>query len=236
MDNMTRGEIFANNEFYHVYNRGVDKRSIFGDEYDVQRFYQSMDEFNCVEPIGSIFENQYKLGDPTSKSKSDKLVGFVAYCLNPNHYHFILEQLVDNGISMFMKRLGGYTQYFNEKYERSGSLFQGKYKVRHIGSTNYLLHLSAYVNLNYEVHNLGDPRLLPTIGRAGRSTSKFKLTKSSWGEYIGDKNSENFCKKEIVLDQFKSTKEYEIFAKEALGLMREKKDNNNELKSLAMEE
>jgi len=59
---------FANNEFYHVYNRGVDRRFIFSDNFDIQRFYQSMKEFNSVEPIGSIYENSFsKLGRETSK-------------------------------------------------------------------------------------------------------------------------------------------------------------------------
>ena len=134
-------------EHYHVYNRGVDKRKIFSDKSDLIRFFQSMREFNTENPIGSLYENQFvkkKLGDSSSK-----LVQFVAYCLNPNHYHFILTPLVDKGIEKFMQRLGtGYTMYFNEKDKRSGSLFQGKFKSKHIHSNEYLLRVSAYVNLN----------------------------------------------------------------------------------------
>jgi putative transposase len=142
-----------------VFNRGVDKRKIFLDQQDLERFFQSMKEFNTLEPIGSIYENSFrknsKLGDPISKFP--KLVDFICYCLNPNHYHFILKQNIDNGIEKFMHRLGiGYTMFFNKENERSGALFQGRYKAIHIDSNEYLLHLSAYVNLNERIHELGD--------------------------------------------------------------------------------
>ena len=117
---------FVEGEFYHIFNRGVDKRNVFEDDFDFQRFMQSMDEFNTIEPIGSIYENRYRknkleLRHSMSKSsQSEKLVNFICYCLNPNHYHFILEQLVENGIVKFMQKLGnGYTKYFNEKNKRS---------------------------------------------------------------------------------------------------------------------
>src|ERR1700686_1992234 len=128
-------------EYYHIYNRGVDKRNIFSDKSDLQRFLQSMKEFNTLDPIGSLYENSFikkkelrgELG-----GSSSKLVQFVAFCLNPNHYHFILTPLAEKGIEKFMQRLGtGYTMYFNEKNKRSGSLFQGKFKSKHINSNAY---------------------------------------------------------------------------------------------------
>ncbi|MFA6273664.1 MAG: transposase [Candidatus Paceibacterota bacterium] len=194
---------FANGEFYHIYNRGVEKRPIFSDSYDLQRFLQSMEEFNSTEPIGSIFENSFKkLGSEASKLK---LVNFVAYCLNPNHFHFVLEQVSEKGIEKFMHRLGtGYTKYFNNKQKRTGALFQGVFKSKHVNSNEYLLHLSVYVNLN------NDPKLL------GSEASK--LSKSSWSEYLSENNfgKENLCKKEIILGQFKTLKEYEEFARSSL--------------------
>jgi len=87
---------FANGEFYHVFNRGVDKRKIFGSKFDVDRFLQSMDEFNTVNPIGSLYENSFLSPEIKTKRKSKRLVNFIAYCLNPNHYHLILGQLKDN--------------------------------------------------------------------------------------------------------------------------------------------
>lgn len=86
-----------------------------------------------MEPIGSLQEKNFKekmgvrkgAGHPAGcPAPQPSLVAFIAYCLNSNHYHFILKQLVDSGISEFMKRLGGYAKYFNIKYKRVGSLFQ----------------------------------------------------------------------------------------------------------------
>src|SRR3989338_2208696 len=137
---------FVENEFYHIYNRGVDKRPIFSDKHNSERFFQSMHAFNTINPIGSIFEKSF---NKKKKGKSDPpLVQFIAYSLNPNHFHFILTQLEERGIEKFMHRLGtGYTMYFNEKRGRSGSLFQGRFKANHINSNEYLLYASAYVNL-----------------------------------------------------------------------------------------
>lgn len=215
---------FVENEYYHLYNRGVDKREIFSDQYDIDRFFQSMEEFNIIEPIGSIYENSFikdkeiKLG-----SSTPKLVEFVCYCLNPNHYHFLVRQVVENGIEKFMHKLGtGYTNYFNNKIKRTGSLFQGRFKSIHIDSNEYLLHLSAYINLNDKVHRLNE---------LGSSTYM-----SSWDEYISNKNKQGiFCNSEIILSQFNSDHEYEKFAIEALENILEKKDVDEELSKQFLE-
>jgi len=200
---LKNNEKFATGEFYHIYNRGVDKRDIFSDEVDLSRFFQSMELFNTVQPIGSIYEKKFsdnRFGRPTSKS--DGLVEFICFCLNPNHFHFILKQVIDGGISEFMKRLGGgYTKYFNERNKRTGALFQGRFKSIHVDSNDYLLHLSAYVNLNNRVHRFGRPTP--------------KLTKSSWDEYNGRSNG-GFCEKDIILDQFGGINEYKIYAESSL--------------------
>lgn len=204
-----RKVIFAENEFYHVYNRGTDKRDVFLDEEDYARFFESMVEFNVADPIGSLFELSYRkkhqLGGSTSKeskeqgSLDEKLVNIVAYCLNPNHYHFVLQQVVEKGIEKFMQRLGtGYTMYFNKKNDRSGALFQGRFKAIHISSNAYLLHVSAYVNLNNQVHQLGS-----------------LASKSSWIEYTHPEQG-GICKKDDVLGQFRKPAEYVDFAKNSL--------------------
>ena len=190
---------FANGEFYHVYNRGVDKRNVYIDAFDVGRFLDGVVEFNTVNPIGSLYENSFRQRDDLSREPKDRLVNVIAYCLNPNHFHFILEQREDGGISEFMKRLGGYSWYFNNKYKRNGSLFQGRFKAKHIDSNEYLLHVSAYVNLNHRVHKLGGP------------TPKSVGSRSSWPEYIGNEN-EDICEKQVILEQFRNVGEYEEFA------------------------
>jgi len=149
---------FTTHEYYHIYNRGVDGRVIFPVPQDIKRFYQSLIEFNTLLPIGSIYENTFRkdghardMLDPPQ----DRLVNFICYCLNPNHFHLILEQVSERGIEKFMHRLGvGYSKYFNQKYKRVGSLFQGTFKAIHVSSNEYLLHLSAYINLNNKIHKV----------------------------------------------------------------------------------
>lgn len=206
-----RKTLFVNGEYYHIFNRGTDKRTVFPSKDMSTRFLQSMDEFNTTIPIGSIYENSFrkkdKLGNGVSKFvlEPKKLVAVVCYCLNPNHYHFILQQIEDRGIEKFMHRLGvGYTKYFNQRHERSGVLFQGPFKAIHIDSNEYLLHLSAYVNLNDRVHGLGNG-----------------VSKSSWEEYMG---RGDFCTKQIVLGQFEKISDYRDFALDALAVMQERKD------------
>lgn len=193
-------------EIYHVYNRGVDKRMVFSEPSDSLRFLESMIVFNSQEPIGSLVEVRLrKKGGPTA----EPLVELIAYCLNPNHYHLLLRQITDGGISEFMKRLsGGYTWYFNRKHQRSGSLFQGKFKASHVNDNEYLLHVSVYVNRNAEVHDYSGPTAANI--------------RSSWDEYTG-KSHTNYCQKEEVLGQFRSPDEYREFANRVLPGIRERK-------------
>lgn len=209
-------------EYYHIFNRGVDKRAVFNDQKDIMRFFQSMDEFNTLEPIGSIFENSFRknrgLGSRTSKRReSENLVEFIAYCLNPNHYHFLVKQIADKGVEKFIQRLGtGYTKYFNLRHKRSGVLFQGKYKAVHITANEQLLHVSVYVNLNFKVHRLGS------------SASKLIKPLSSWDEY-SRKTKFSFCQKDDVLGQFKNKKEYKNFSERTLPSILERKEILREL-------
>lgn len=213
---------FANGEYYHIYNRGVDKRTIFEDTDDFRRFFEGMQDFNAEETIGSLYEYRFiknkKLGSSASKLRKP-LVKFVAYCLNPNHYHFLLEQVSDDGISKFMHRLStGYTKYFNKRHSRTGSLFSGRFKAIHVDSNEYLLWLSAYVNLNDHVHHL-----------EGRSHSSMR-------EYENEaKKLGKFCATEVVAGQFKSPKEYSRFAQEALKEILSNKEKQKELSALLSE-
>ncbi|MFA5842044.1 MAG: transposase [Candidatus Paceibacterota bacterium] len=223
----TRKTAFANGEFYHIYNRGVDKRIIFSNKTDVERFLQSMILFNSIEPVGSLYELSFKkppLGGSTAKSK--RLVNIIAYCLNPNHFHFVLEQVSNGGISEFMKRLsGGYTWYFNNKNKRSGALFQGRFKSIHIDSNEYLLHVSAYVNLNDQVHQLGG------------SASKLVRSQSSWGEYIdkAGKNTAGICVKDIIFEQFRNRTEYKDFAISSLRDIVERRTGLKDIENILLE-
>lgn len=140
-------------ESYHIFNRGVDKRAVFLDKEDYLRFYQSLHLFNSVEPVVNFDSAVVKAKN--NSETPERLVEIKAYSLLPNHYHLILKQEVDGGISEFMRRISlGYTSYFNQKNERSGSLFQGNFKRVLITSDEQFNYLFAYVNENHFVHNI----------------------------------------------------------------------------------
>jgi len=195
-----RKHTFEIGEYYHVYNRGVEKRNIFLDDYDLQRFLQSLQDFNTTEPIGSIYELSFqkpKLGTRSTKLNKP-LISIVAYCINPNHFHLLITPLKNKGVEKFMQKLAGYTRYFNEKNKRTGVLFQGKFKSKYIDDNNYLLRISSYINMNNR-DELGTPTT--------------KLSKSSLEEYTDDEKG--ICDTKIVLGQFKNLAEYKKFALES---------------------
>ncbi len=123
------------------------------------RFVESSRGFNQKEECGGFYikYKNYGCSAPSGGAEHPKtpIVDIIAYCLNPNHYHLLVKQELENGISKFMQKLaGGYTRYFNNKYKRSGSLFQGKYKAKEIKSTYGFIKLSVYVSCNAEIHGI----------------------------------------------------------------------------------
>jgi putative transposase len=209
---------FANNECYHIFNRGIEKRDVFLDINDYERFLEGMYLLNDKQDGLMIGWRDYKKGNPKAKledflklrfRKRAPLVEVVAYCLNPNHYHFILKQIADRGIERFMHKMGtSHTKYFNKKNKRSGVLFQGVFKSMHIDSNEYLLYLSAYVNKNNFIHGYNKNGKCPYSSLAG---------------YLGDR-SNNLINTSIVLGQFKNIDEYKTFLKNNSLYMRNKKD------------
>ena len=191
---------FVVGEYYHINNRGTEKRDIFVDPKDLFRFWESLFDFNQTEPIGSMYEFSFQKKSGEASKKRKPLVKFVAYCLNPNHFHFLLTPLQERGAEKFMQKLGnGYTKYFNNRYKRSGVLFQGKFKSKHVNSNEYLLHLSAYINENDQ---LGHPMS--------------KLSKSSMAEFLGNVSGEKLCDTGIILEQFRGEQEYKDFVTASL--------------------
>jgi len=144
-------------EIYHVYNRGVEKRRIFEEEADYGRLIRCLFELNDENPVQKLYIPlrlksqeipEAKLPELTRKPRK-LLVEILAFCFMPNHYHFLLREKQEHGISTFMHKLGtGYTNFFNQKYERVGSLFQGPYKIIHITDNTHFLHLPHYIHLN----------------------------------------------------------------------------------------
>lgn len=220
----------SDGEYYHIFNRGVDKRTIFEDENDFGRFCISMDLLNneqdglmdrwrdfrkCVPKaqLSEFKEKHLNLKDQKS------LVGIVAFCLNPNHYHMLLRQKGEKGIEKFMHRLGtSYTKYFNEKYDRSGSLFQGRFKSTHINSNPLLFYLSAYVNCNSEIHGVAKAK---------------NYRWCSFGDYLGVcDNFGEILRKNLLTENFRKAGDYEKFAVEHIKHFRERKYDEKQAKLL----
>jgi putative transposase len=135
-------------EFYHIYNRGVDKRTIFANHSDYVRFTELMYVTNSLVSVNmrDIKENKVNIFE---YDRVEPIVAIGAWCLMSNHFHILATPLVENGLSKFMKKLTtGYSMYFNKKYDRTGSLFQGNYRAEHADTDNYLKYLYAYIHLN----------------------------------------------------------------------------------------
>ena len=173
----------VNDCYYHVYNRGVIKQPIFFEEKDYVRFVHDLYEFNDASPAP-------KFGCSTSDDRAP-VVSILAWGLMPNHFHIFLRQRCEGGISLFLKKLGGgYTNYVNEKYERSGHVFQGKYKVKMVENDAYFLHLSRYIHLNpVELVDLGKDAEADANHK--KSTHDF-LSQYRWSSYLDWIGTKNF--------------------------------------------
>lgn len=154
-------------DFVHVYNRGNRKQNIIIDEKDKWRFMQALRFFNdknssahilrqlltqlSTPSVDSIIqaETVFRLGWPKDWPEKDPLVRILCYCLKPNHFHLLLKEIIEGGISRFMQKLGlGYTKYFNIKHKEVGRVFQGPYQYKLVGDKQiYLEYLSAYIQV-----------------------------------------------------------------------------------------
>ncbi|MDO8487029.1 MAG: transposase [Candidatus Curtissbacteria bacterium] len=168
--------------FYHVYNRGVDKRIVFDDEMDYKIFLSYLKSY--------LLPPTPKQVRPVRQSKIFEEVQLICYALMPNHFHLLLKQNTKYGIVGFMRRIGNaYTKYFNERHERVGPLFQGKYKGVLVTEDSYLLHLTRYIHLN--------PAGIATLDDQNRS-DLLSYPYSSYGEYLGSRNTTWIHPEEIL--------------------------------------
>lgn len=146
---MSRNTVFAPDEFYHIYNRGTEKRAIFLNRFNYERFLALLYLCNSTEAVRLSDYQDLTLVERLMLERTERLVNICAYCLMPNHFHLIIQEKEENSISRFMQKLTtGYTMYFNRLNERTGSLFQGRFKATHIGGDRYLKYLLSYVHLN----------------------------------------------------------------------------------------
>jgi putative transposase len=143
-------EPLVEGEYYHLYNRGVDKRIVFEDDHDYRRFMVLLYLCNSIKPLSTRDREEAQNGeDIYTSERGDTLVSIGAYCLMTNHFHILIQEKSDRGISQFMQKLTtAYTMYFNKKYKRTGALFEGAFKSRHVDNDRYMKYLYAYIHLN----------------------------------------------------------------------------------------
>lgn len=211
-------------EVYHVYNRGVEKRTIFSNRLDYVRFIHDLFEFNDTRPAPE-FDRRYKpqkfyVGNPIShishiKNKArENIVEILCFCLMGNHYHMLVKQIKDGGIPLFMQKLGiGYTIAFNAKNDRVGPLFQGKYKSKHVDKEEYLKYLICYIHLN----PLKFLKVIDQNGKMNFSKTWKKLNTYRWSshlDYLGDDNFGSVIEKKFILDIFGSVADYKAFMRD----------------------
>lgn len=132
-------------DFFHLMGRGVEKRDIVLDDSDRLRFIHDLFAFNDSNPVEN-YDIPTRYGEHSRRSL---LVHIHAFCLMTNHYHLLVSEAIENGIPLFMKKLNmGYSKYFNERYERSGALWQGKYRKVLIARDGHFLYIPFYIHLN----------------------------------------------------------------------------------------
>jgi len=210
---------FVEEEYYHIYNRGVDKRKTFMDDEDRYRFLHDLYEFNDENLTPEFCRRVNTVGNPVPHSEMPRelLVEISCFCLMPNHFHLILKQLVENGIPKFMQKMGGYTSYFNLKHERSGTLFQGPFKAVRIKTDDQMVHLNRYIHLNPV--DIFQPKWKERGIKDLEETIKLleKYRWSSYLDYIGIKNYPSLINKQFVLESyFKRGKCYKKFILDGL--------------------
>ena len=195
-------------EYYHIYNRGVLKQAIFHNIRDWSRFLflitylQSPIAFANPNRIITNFV-EHRVFNINSKIEAtvikERYVELVCFCLMPNHFHLIVKEIKPNGISRYMQRvLNGYSKYFNTKYKKSGHVFQGPYKAKHVSDNNSLLYLSTYIHKN------------PTSLRIGKD-GLHKYQWSSYFDYIVKNRWNNLLASGVIDEQFSSPDEYKEF-------------------------
>ena len=198
---------FVENGYYHLYNRGVEKRDIFSDKQDYAVFLSLLKKY--LSCLGS---------DPHPLAYE---LNLLAFCLMPNHFHLLVKQHTRDGITKLIRAVcTNYVTYFNNKYERVGTLFQGKYKAILVETDAYLLHLSRYIHLN--PYPGSDPRM---------------YNYSSYSYYLGTKNSD-WLKSTEILDYFKrpnATSNQDYFTYESF-VEDYKLDSNSFLGELTLED
>ena len=207
-------------EVYHIENRGVDKRKIFLDKEDYLRFIHDLYEFNDIVPAETTFYRFNKFydvarrnididGGEGEKIRKKRIVDLLAFCLMPNHYHLLLIPKKTEYLTLFMKKLnGGYAKYFNEKYGRTGTLFERRFKRILIKREEHFKHLPYYIHCNpldlkyteWRQRELENPK------EAIKFLERYRW--SSHLDYLGIKNFPSVTQREFLFNVFEGEKSY----------------------------
>lgn len=216
---------FEVGKIYHIFNRGVDKRRIFVEIADTWRCLQGLclfnDKKNASNVLWQVEKNKGRvslkiLKEHIVKEGREPIVRILAYCLMPNHYHLLVEELQEGGITKFMHKFGGYTFYFNKKYQRTGSLFEGPFKAVLVENEIQLQYLLAYINV-INPGQLVEPNLkeegIHNIEAVMKSADEYLF--GTHQEYSGKRGS-IIIDKGILGEIFPSPKIYQNFVKQVL--------------------
>ncbi|MCX6752227.1 MAG: transposase [Candidatus Nomurabacteria bacterium] len=217
---MLRKDPFITGEYYHIYNRGIDKRTIFKLQRDYERFMMLLYLANSEDSfrLDDLLNKFHKTFDEILVLEKEKsLVSVGVWCLMTNHFHLLIKQEVDGGITKFMRKLGvGYSMFFNIKYQRRGSLFGGLFKSKLIGDNdNYMRQLLAYIHLNsLDVKFSGWEKLINGKEKYTKEWKDFlkNYRYSSYQDYIGIKRSEgNILNRGAFPEYFSEENSFEGF-------------------------
>ncbi len=196
--------IFANNHFYHVFNRGAGRQPTFKTKNDHERAITTLDFYQYEKPSlrlakALVLNKKERESFFENLRKQPKLVEIISYCLMPNHFHLLLRQKTNNGIPRFLSNFSNsYTRYFNIKQKRVGSLFQGIFKAVRIETDEQLIHVSRYIHLN------------PVVSLVVKEDKLDIYPWSSFPEYL-DPKIEAICNQQEILSFFPTRKAYRKF-------------------------
>ena len=144
-----RKDTFAHGEWYHCYTRSIDGKSTFNTPADYKRFIEALYLSNDTKRTerGNLKRSSYE--DILALPRQEMIVTIGAYCLMPNHFHLLVKEVHDGGITQFMRRVGtSYAMYFNKKYGRIGNVFVKPFRSKHISDDRYLTRIAEYIHLN----------------------------------------------------------------------------------------
>lgn len=198
-----RNLLLAKGEIYHVFNRSIAKTNIFHADNYLQRSINTIDYYRYCQKLrfsmfGLLSYNQQQIY-LSSIGKSKPIVEIYVFSIMPNHFHFLIKQLVSNGIAKFIGTFqNSYAKFFNTLNKREGSLFQDRFKAKRITTNEELIHVSRYIHLNPVSSSL----------ITFKELAHYPYTSYYW--YLNPQLN-RFVSTSLILNYFKSLSRYSTF-------------------------